>query len=99
EPFTDSDAPAALLAGFAGVAGMAVQNAVQRVHLANIPPTTIMTGNTTQAALDAVDLVWPATSEETPVVRARVARTLHGIVWFAFGCAAAAGLYYWLGFW
>jgi len=98
-PFADSDAPAALLAGFAGVAGMAVQNAVQRVHLANIPPTTIMTGNTTQVVLDVVDLFSPTKSEQTPLVRARVARTLRGIGWFAFGCAVATGLYYWLNFW
>src|ERR1700674_3260769 len=31
-PFADSDAPTALLTGFAGVAAMAVQNAVQRIH-------------------------------------------------------------------
>jgi hypothetical protein len=31
-PFPDSDAPAALLTGFLGVAGMAIQNTVQRVH-------------------------------------------------------------------
>ena len=46
-PFPDSDAPSALLVGFAGVAAMAIQNAVQRVHFASIPPTTIMTANTT----------------------------------------------------
>src|SRR5271155_497434 len=45
-PFVDSDAPAALLTGFAGVAAMAVQNAIQRSHLASLPPTTLMTGNT-----------------------------------------------------
>jgi uncharacterized membrane protein YoaK (UPF0700 family) len=98
-PFPDSDAPAALLTGFAGVAGMAVQNAVQRVHLTSIPPTTLMTGNTTQAVLDAVDLIWGVKHEDTPAVRARFARTLRGIVWFAGGCAMAAILYYWFGFW
>jgi hypothetical protein len=36
-PFPDSDAPAALVTGFAGVAAMGVQNAVQRMHLA-MPP-------------------------------------------------------------
>jgi uncharacterized membrane protein YoaK (UPF0700 family) len=40
-PFADSDAPTALLTGFAGVAAMAVQNALQRVHFARVPPTTI----------------------------------------------------------
>jgi uncharacterized membrane protein YoaK (UPF0700 family) len=98
-PFPDSDVPAALLTGFAGVAGMAVQNAVQRVYLASIPPTTLMTGNTTQAVLDAVDLIWGAIQDETLAVRARFARTLRGIVWFASGCTVAAVLYYWSGFW
>ena len=98
-PFPDSDAPTALLAGFAGVAAMAVQNAVQRVHFASLPPTTIMTGNTTQAVLDAVDLISGPERDDAPVVRARFGRILRGIVWFAAGCAAAAILYYWAGFW
>jgi len=98
-PFPDSDAPAALLAGLAGVAAMAVQNAVQRVHFPSLPPTTIMTGNTTQAVLDAVDLISGGTHGDTPDVRARFGRTLRGIVWFAAGCAAAATSYYLCGFW
>jgi len=97
-PFPDSDAPAALLAGFAGVAAMAVQNAGQRVHFASLPPTTLMTGNTTQAVLDAVDLV-SGPDRDDPVIRARCGRMLRGIVWFAAGCAAAAIFYYWVGFW
>jgi uncharacterized membrane protein YoaK (UPF0700 family) len=56
-PFADPDSPLALLTGFASIAAMALQNALQRVHLANAPPTTIMTGNTTQAPIDAVDLL------------------------------------------
>jgi uncharacterized membrane protein YoaK (UPF0700 family) len=98
-PFPDSDSPAALLTGFAGIAGMAIQNAVQRVHFAHIPPTTLMTGNTTQAALDAVDLLSGAPSSNSAAVRARFSRTWRGIAWFAAGCAVAALLYYWLGFW
>ena len=98
-PFPDSDAPAALLTGFAGVAGMAIQNAVQRVHFASIPPTTLMTGNTTQAVLDGVDLICGVEPDHAPALRARFARTLRGIIWFAAGCAVAALLYYWMGFW
>jgi uncharacterized membrane protein YoaK (UPF0700 family) len=98
-PFPDSDAPAALLTGFAGVAGMAIQNAVQRVHFASIPPTTLMTGNTTQAVLDGVDLICGVEPDNAPALRARFARTLRGIIWFAAGCAIAALLYYWMGFW
>jgi uncharacterized membrane protein YoaK (UPF0700 family) len=98
-PFPNSDSPAALLTGFAGIAGMAIQNAVQRVHFAHIPPTTLMTGNTTQAALDAVDLMRGAEGDNAAAVRARLARTVRSIVWFAAGCAIAALLYYWFGFW
>jgi uncharacterized membrane protein YoaK (UPF0700 family) len=97
-PFPDSDAPAALLAAFAGIAGMAIQNAVQRVHFATIPPTTLMTGNTTQAVLDAVDLVSGA-GDDAAAIRGRFVRTLRGIGWFAGGCAVAAVLYYWAGLW
>lgn len=86
-PFPDSDAPAALLTGFAGIAGMAIQNAVQRVHFAAIPPTTLMTGNTTQAVLDAVDLWHGEPGSGAAVIRARLARTFRGIIWFAAGYA------------
>jgi uncharacterized membrane protein YoaK (UPF0700 family) len=96
-PFPNSDAPAALLTGFTGIAGMAVQNAVQRVHFGTLPPTTLMTGNTTQAALDAVDLLHGGGDLAT--TQARFGRTVRSIAWFAGGCALAAVLYYWIGFW
>jgi uncharacterized membrane protein YoaK (UPF0700 family) len=98
-PFPDSDASAALLVGFAGVAAMAIQNAVQRVHFASIPPTTIMTGNTTQAVLDAVDLWNDAANSDRDAIKARFVRTIRGITWFAVGCAAAAAMYFWVGLW
>jgi len=98
-PYPDSDTPLALLTGFAAIAAMAVQNAVQRVHLAALPPTTIMTGNTTQAALDAVDLLLGPPPDQAGAVRARFQRTVGGIACFAAGCAAAAALYAWVGFW
>jgi uncharacterized membrane protein YoaK (UPF0700 family) len=96
-PFPNSDTPAALLTGFAGVAAMATQNALHRFHLAGLPPTTIMTGNTTQAALDAIDLLRGA--GPTAVIRGRFGRTLGGILYFAAGCAVAAVLYSWIGLW
>lgn len=98
-PFPDTDAPAALFTGFAGIAAMAVQNAVQRLHFSHLPPTTIMTGNTTQAVLDAVDLVSGAGNDATAPLPARFRRTLGGIAWFAAGCAAATLSFYWFGFW
>jgi uncharacterized membrane protein YoaK (UPF0700 family) len=98
-PFPDSDAPGALATGFAGVAAMAVQNAVQRVHFGSLPPSTLMTGNTTQVVLDAVDLARGVDPDQASAVRARFQRMLRAIFWFAAGCAIAAGLYAWIGFW
>jgi uncharacterized membrane protein YoaK (UPF0700 family) len=98
-PFPDSDAPAALLVGFTGIAAMAIQNAIQRVHFASIPPTTIMTGNTTQAVLDAVDLLSGDPGSDRAAVKARFGRTIRGITWFAVGCAVAAASYFWAGLW
>lgn len=98
-PFPNPDSPIALLVGFIGIAAMALQNALQRVHFASEPPTTIMTGNTTQAALDAVDLIVLPAAEKTPQTRARLARVVASIVCFAVGCAASATLFWLAGFW
>jgi uncharacterized membrane protein YoaK (UPF0700 family) len=98
-PFPDTDVPAGLLTGFAGVAAMAIQNGVQRVHLASLPPSTLMTGNTTQAVLDAVDLLRGVKPDQAAAVRARFGRTLGSILYFAAGCGSAAGLYLWIGLW
>jgi uncharacterized membrane protein YoaK (UPF0700 family) len=98
-PFPNSDVPLALLTGFAGVAAMSIQNAVQRVHLAGLPPSTLMTGNTTQATLDAIDLLRGAGGDNTPAIRARLNMTMRSIFFFAAGCAIAAALYARVGFW
>lgn len=98
-PFADPDSAAALVTAFAGIAAMAIQNGVQRVHLGDQPPTTIMTGNTTQATLDAVDLLLGGPATRTPQVRARLIRISLSIAYFAAGCATAALLYWLAGFW
>ncbi|MGE0563558.1 MAG: YoaK family protein [Pseudolabrys sp.] len=98
-PFADTDSPAGLLTGGVGVAAMALQNAFQRVHFADLPPTTIMTGNTTQATLDAVDLVSGVPDSERARITARFRRLTVSITYFAAGCIVAAGLYWVVGFW
>jgi uncharacterized membrane protein YoaK (UPF0700 family) len=98
-PFPDSDTPAALLVGFAGIGAMAIQNAVQRVHFASMPPTTIMTGNTTQVVLDWVDLWRGETGSDRAALKARFGRTIRSMASFAGGCATAAAAYFWLGLW
>jgi uncharacterized membrane protein YoaK (UPF0700 family) len=98
-PFPDSDTPAALLTGLAAIASMALQNALQRVHLGNLPPTTIMTGNTTQATIDAVDLLSGVALARPDAVHTRFRQLAIGIVTFAAGCAVSALLFWLVGFW
>lgn len=98
-PFADADHPIALLTGFSGVAAMALQNAVQRVHFGTLPPTTIMTGNTTQATIDAVDLLTVTDLAQKKTIRARFGQLALSILYFAAGCAVSALLYWLCGFW
>ena len=92
-PFPDADAIPAIAVGLILVVAMAIQNAFHRIHLSNYPPTTIMTGTTTQAMLDLADLVHGLPAEARPVVTARVTSLLNGIVAFAIGCGVAALVY------
>ena len=98
-PFENADRPLALLTGFAGIAAMALQNALQRVHLASLPPTTLMTGSTTQATIDAVDLLADTAAGDAPAVRTRLSRMAMSVLLFAAGCAAGALLFWLAGFW
>ncbi len=98
-PFPDPDSPMALLTSFAGIAAMALQNAIQRVHLASLPPTTLMTGSTTQATIDAVDLLSGTDDAHAAQIRTRFGRLSLSILYFAAGCAASAVLYVFVGFW
>lgn len=95
-PFPDADAALALLTGMVLVAAMATQNAVHRVHLAAFPPSAVMTSNTTQLAIDAVDCVLCRTGVDLPAARGRLARTAATVGCFTGGSAAAA-LVFWLG--
>ncbi|MGB8243802.1 MAG: DUF1275 family protein [Pseudolabrys sp.] len=98
-PFENADRPLALLTGFAGIAAMALQNALQLVHLASLPPTTLMTGSTTQATIDAVDLLAGTAAGDAPAVRTRLSRMAMSVLLFAAGCAAGALLFWLAGFW
>jgi uncharacterized membrane protein YoaK (UPF0700 family) len=98
-PFPNPDSPLALLTSFAGIAAMALQNAIQRVHLSKLPPTTLMTGSTTQATIDAVDLLTGTDQAHAAQIRDRFGRLSLSILYFAAGCAASALLYWFVGFW
>lgn len=98
-PFPDGDSLPALVTGLTLVAAMSVQNAVQRIYLSSAPPATLMTGNTTQAVIDAIDLLHGVGDAQAATARARLHRMLAGIAAFALGCAAAALLTAVVGVW
>jgi len=56
-PFRDGDAWPAILTGLVLVSAMAIQNAAHRIHKGAAPPTTLMTGTTTQLMIDAADAI------------------------------------------
>lgn len=89
-PFDDGDAWPALVTGMVLVAAMAIQNAAHRIHLGSAPPTTLMTGTTTQIMIDAADLIYGATADSRPAIKARMKRMALSVGAFAVGCGAAA---------
>jgi len=62
-PFHDGDGWQAILTGMVLVAAMAIQNAVHRVHLGSAPPSTLMTGTTTQIMIDLADKLYKRAGE------------------------------------
>jgi uncharacterized membrane protein YoaK (UPF0700 family) len=91
-PFTDVDSGHAVLTGMVLVAAMAIQNALHRVHLGSAPPSTLMTGTTTQVMIDVADRIYaPNAAESQP--GARLVQMSTNILIFAIGCGMAALLY------
>lgn len=94
-PFSNSDSPTAIVTGMTLVAGMAIQNAIHRVFFPKDPPTTLMTGSTTQIMLDLADLFRGNLPPETRfTVRKRCVTLFASVCIFASGCAAAALMYH-----
>ncbi|MDM0064933.1 DUF1275 family protein [Variovorax sp. J31P207] len=89
-PFSDGDSGLAMLTGMTLVSAMAIQNAAHRIHLASAPPTTLMTGTTTQVMIDLADLLRGLPPEDALAARARLRRMSSSVAVFAAGCAAAA---------
>ena len=98
-PFEDPDAGWALLAGMTLVAAMGMQNAAHRAHLAHTPPSTIMTGTTTQIMLDLAEVLHGVRPEVAAITRARLTRLTLSVAVFAAGCGLAALGYAYAGKW
>ena len=89
-PITDADAPLAILTALSGVVAMGVQNSASRTVFASLSPTTVMTGNVTQLAIDAVDLIGGGPEATLNPVRERFKRFWPPVVAFAAGAACGA---------
>jgi len=98
-PFTNGDAWPAILTGMALVSAMAIQNAVHRIHLGSAPPTTLMTGTTTQLMIDVADAIHGLPAQTGDATRLRMRRMSVAVLTFAVGAATAALLFRSVGTW
>jgi uncharacterized membrane protein YoaK (UPF0700 family) len=96
-PFGNGDAWQAVVTGLVLLAAMAIQNAAHRIHLGRAPPSTVMTGTTTQIMIDLADMIQAPKSKNAERPGARLLAMSINIALFAAGCAAAAVLYTHIG--
>jgi uncharacterized membrane protein YoaK (UPF0700 family) len=80
------------------VAAMAIQNAAHRVYMGSAPPSTLMTGTTTQIMIDLADMIYAREAPDAKI-GSRVAKMSKNVIVFAIGCGLAALLYMRIGVW
>ncbi|CCD88001.1 conserved hypothetical protein; putative membrane protein [Bradyrhizobium sp. ORS 285] len=97
-PFHNGDSHEAILTGMVLVAAMAIQNAVHRIHLPTSPPSTLMTGTTTQVMIDIADKIYVGDKGQAPPP-GRLVQMAVNVAAFALGCGGAALLFVRLGSW
>ena len=98
-PFVNGDAWTAWITGMVLVAAMAIQNAAQRIHLVATPPTTIMTGNTTQMMIDLADCLHGLPPDKRAATLTRLRHLTKAVTSFALGAAVAALLFSTIKMW
>jgi uncharacterized membrane protein YoaK (UPF0700 family) len=96
-PFHEGDSLQAISTGMVLVAAMAIQNAIHRIYLGSAPPSTLMTGTTTQIMIDLADLILPGGAKSQS--SAKLTKMSINVLAFALGCGAAALLFVWFGMW
>jgi len=98
-PFAQGDSAEAIMTGMVLVSAMAIQNAAHRIHLGTEPPTTLMTGTTTQLMIDVADVIRGLSPETREATRLRMRRMSVAVLAFAAGAAVAALLFGSIGTW
>lgn len=92
-PFPREDTLAGFSVGMLLISAMAIQNAMGRLYWAKEPPTTVMTGSTTQLMLDAAVLLSHPRSENKPIFKERFSSIFPTMMSFTIGCTIAALVY------
>ncbi|GAA3087784.1 YoaK family protein [Rhizobium viscosum] len=98
-PFTNSDGLPLIATGMLLVIAMAIQNAAHRIHLGASPPSTLMTGTTTQIMIDLGDIAHGGLGDQAKTVKGRLSRMAIAVAAFALGCGLAALLFATVGIW
>ena len=98
-PFANGDGAPAIIVGMTLVSAMAIQNAAHRIHLGSAPPTTLMTGTTTQIMIDVADMIRGVPGVARDAIRPRLRRMCVAVASFAAGAAAGALLFHAIGSW
>jgi uncharacterized membrane protein YoaK (UPF0700 family) len=92
-PFPNGDSAPAVITGMVLVAAMAIQNALHRMHLGTAPPSTLMTGTTTQLMIDVADSIRGIPAEQRVQIRERQRNMATAMLSFAAGAIVAAVLF------
>jgi uncharacterized membrane protein YoaK (UPF0700 family) len=98
-PFVNGDGAPATIMGMTLVSAMAIQNALHRIHMRATPPTTLMTGTTTQMMIDIADMIRGVPGAAGDAMRSRLRRMSVAVASFAAGAAAGALLFHAIGSW
>lgn len=96
-PFKDGDSWKAIVTGMSLVAAMAVQNSVHRIHMPLTPPSTLMTGTSTQIMLDLADRWHGQPKDAAQATTGRLLKLSKAVLTFALGCAGAAVAFVFFG--
>lgn len=89
-PFHGDDSKLTLLVALTLVSAMAIQNGLHRAHLGKAPPSTLMTGTTTQIMLDLADILANSKPEDIVAAKVRVTKMGTTVATFALGCGLGA---------
>jgi uncharacterized membrane protein YoaK (UPF0700 family) len=109
-PVTDPDAWLGAIAGLLSAAAMGVQSTLVRLLLRGVPQTNVMTGNSTQLAIEATELIYarlrparvaadPALAAQVAEARKRFATVFSVLAGFLVGAMGGALAYAFAGPW